>query len=67
MVNFTICLHSYFIALLGILINKQKANSKYLNFIDTEKTGSKREDEHIKVVPLNGYTPDLIKNAMQRK
>jgi hypothetical protein len=46
-------------------VKKAKTNSKYLNFIDSSK--GKNQNENIKVVPLNGYTPDIIKNTLQRK
>lgn len=43
---------------------KSKANSKYLNFIEGPK--SKHGNEQINIVPLNEYTPDFIKSALQR-
>jgi hypothetical protein len=42
---------------------KKPKKGKYLNYIESNKKG-RDGVEHINIVPLNGYVPDLIQNLV---
>lgn len=42
---------------------KKPKKGKYLNYMESNKKG-REVMEHINIVPLNGYVPDIIQNLV---